>query len=97
MFGETKPPAAAQMAAAWGLARYLISASPAAEGRMSTAASPPATTIGPGCPTAGNGKTSASTPSTARVAPLMIPATKSPSNTIAAAGRAAKVCWTDSE
>ena len=67
MFGETKPPTAAQIAAAWGLARYLMSASPAAERRISTAASPPATTSGPGCPSAGNGKTSASTPSTAGV------------------------------
>ena len=73
-----------------------MSASPAAERRISTAASPPATTIGPGCPSAGNGKTSASTPSTAGVTPLMIPATKSPSNTIAAAGGVAKACWTDS-
>ena len=33
MFGETKPPTAAQIAAAWGLARYLMSASPAAAAR----------------------------------------------------------------
>ena len=96
MFGDTKPPRAAQMAAACGLARYRMSASPAGDWRISTAASPPATTIGPDRPTAGNGKTSASTPSWARVSPLITPATKSPSNTIAAAGRPAKVCRTDS-
>jgi hypothetical protein len=79
------------MAAAWGLARNLISASPAAERRISTAASPPATTIGADRPAAGKAKASASTPSRAWVCPLMIPATKSPSNTIAAAGRGAKV------
>src|SRR6516225_3587719 len=80
------PPWAAQIAAACGLARNLMRASPAGERRISTSASPPATTIGPACrPTAGKGKASASTPSRAPVSPLMTPATKSPSNTMAAA------------
>ena len=96
MFGETKPPWCAQIAAASGLARYRMNAAPAAERRIRTAASPPATTTGPARPATGNGATSTSTPGTALVSALITPAAKSPSKTMAAAGCRAKVSWTDS-
>ena len=65
MFGERKPPASAQTAAASGVARYSRSAMAAfwfLPSLRTTAASPPLTTGASPPPTAGNGKKFASSP-----------------------------------
>ena len=80
LLAERKPPLAAQICAASGLARYLISSLPAVLSVRRTATSPPPITMLDEPLMSGNGKKLKSVPGTmGGVAPVRLPSTKSPS------------------
>jgi hypothetical protein len=94
LLGEMKPPCAAQISAASVEDRNVISACAPLPSFSATATSPPLTT-GDSSPTAGNGNTLASVPTSASVSALMFAVTKSPSKTIAAGVSPENVWVTD--
>ena len=78
-FIDEKPPCAAQISAASGVARYCRNAMATSESLNATATSPPPITEGGDPSMLGKGKKSKSVPAAASVSPRMTPATKSPS------------------
>ena len=95
MFGDEKPPFAAQISAASGVARYEISARAAGLSLNMTITSPPPITTGPESLISGNAKTLKSVSGFAFVSEVMTPPTKSPSSTWAAFGGTAYTCVTE--